>query len=178
MLSLYLKRQNTILSILEKEKLAGAEETIYIILWVVPMKDWVIRKMPNFILERLRSVQPNLRLHSSITTNNLTRYIIKDLLGVSWVTKKARSRFNKLINHGEQHLFDHVKIDYFAVSLPDLLIWEDDLNLRNQIHCNLVMGLGYLGLNDRKTAERFLGKVREARYQPSRIECAVKETDS
>ena len=75
--------------------------------------------------------------------------------------KKARSRFNKLINHGEQHLFDHVKIDYFAVSLPDLLIWEDDLNLRNQIHCNLVMGLGYLGLNDRKTAERFLGKVRE-----------------
>ena len=69
--------------------------------------------------------------------------------------------FNKLINHGEQHLFDHVKIDYFAVSLPDLLIWEDDLNLRNQIHCNLVMGLGYLGLNDRKTAERFLGKVRE-----------------
>ena len=75
--------------------------------------------------------------------------------------KKARSRFNKLINHGEQHLFDHVKIDYFAVSLPDLLIWKDDLNLRNQIHCNLVMGLGYLGLNDRKTAERFLGKVRE-----------------
>ena len=28
--------------------------------------------------------------------------------------KKARSRFNKLINHGEQHLFDHVKIDYFC----------------------------------------------------------------
>ena len=31
----------------------------------------------------------------------------------------------------------------------------------NSISCNLVMGLGYLGLNDRKTAERFLGKVRE-----------------
>ncbi len=126
------------------------------------MKDWVIRKMLNFILERLRSVQPNLRLHSSITTNNLTRYIIKDLLGVSWETKRKLEAVSiSLINHGEQHLFDHVKIDYFAVSLPDLLIWEDDLNLRNQIHCNLVMGLGYLGLNDRKTAERFLGKVRE-----------------
>ena len=46
----------------------------------------------------------------------------------------------------------------FSTRFVDL---EDDLNLRNQIHCNLVMGLGYLGLNDRKTAERFLGKVRE-----------------
>ena len=75
--------------------------------------------------------------------------------------KKARSRFNKLIRHGEQHLFDEVKIDYFAVSLPDLLIWEDDLNQRNLIHCNLVMGLGYLGLGERAKAEAFLGKVRE-----------------
>ena len=83
-----LKRLNAILSILEKENSREPKKTIYIILWVVPMKDWVIRKMPNFILERLRSVQPNLRLHSSITTNNLTRYIIKDLLGVSWETRR------------------------------------------------------------------------------------------
>ena len=33
---------------------------------------------------------------------------------------KARSCFNKLIKHGEKHLFDHCRIDYFAVSLP---IW-------------------------------------------------------
>lgn len=75
--------------------------------------------------------------------------------------KKARSRFNKLITHGEQHYFDRVKIDYFAVSLPDLLIWEDDLNRRNQIHCNWVMGLGYLGLNEKEKARKFLDKVRE-----------------
>lgn len=30
----------------------------------------------------------------------------------------------------------HVKIDYFAVSLPDLLIWEQDLDLRNDEFCN------------------------------------------
>ena len=72
---------------------------------------------------------------------------------------KARARFHKLINHGEKHLFDDVKIDYFAVSLPDLLIWDDDLNIRNQIHCNLVMGLGYLGLGDRVKAKEFLSKV-------------------
>lgn len=72
---------------------------------------------------------------------------------------KARSRFNRLIKHGEKHLFDKVKIDYFAVSLPDLLIWDDDLNVRNLIHCNLVMGLGYLGLGDKEQARRFLSEV-------------------
>lgn len=72
---------------------------------------------------------------------------------------KARSRFNRLIKHGEKHLFDKVKIDYFAVSLPDLLIWDDDLNVRNQIHCNLVMGMGYLGLGDKEQARKFLSEV-------------------
>ncbi|MDR2468941.1 MAG: DUF5107 domain-containing protein [Tannerella sp.] len=74
---------------------------------------------------------------------------------------KARSRFNRLIAHGEKHLFDTCKIDYFAVSLPDLAIWEDNLDVRNQIHCNYVMGLGYLGLNNREKAQEFFGKVRE-----------------
>ncbi|KAA6317404.1 hypothetical protein EZS27_032434, partial [termite gut metagenome] len=42
---------------------------------------------------------------------------------------RAKSCFNKLIAHGEKHLFDTCKIDYFAVSLPDLAIWEDDLDI-------------------------------------------------
>lgn len=75
--------------------------------------------------------------------------------------KRARSRFNTLIKHGEKHLFDKVSIDYFAVSLPELLIWDDDLNKRNQIHCNLVMGLGYLGLGKQAKAQHFLDKVKE-----------------
>lgn len=74
---------------------------------------------------------------------------------------KARSCFNKLIKHGEKHLFDTCRIDYFAVSLPDLAIWEDDLNKRNRIHCNYVMGLGYLGLNETSKAIEFLDKVIE-----------------
>ena len=72
---------------------------------------------------------------------------------------KANSRFNRLISHGEQHLFDKVKIDYFAVSLPDLLIWDDDMNVRNQIHCNLVMGMGYLGKGDKQKARNFFEEV-------------------
>lgn len=73
---------------------------------------------------------------------------------------KAKSRFNKLIKHGEKHLFDNCRIDYFAVSLPDLAIWEDDLNKRNAIHCNYVMGLGYLGLGDKEHAVEYLDKAR------------------
>ncbi|MEA4937588.1 MAG: DUF5107 domain-containing protein [Paludibacter sp.] len=66
---------------------------------------------------------------------------------------RAKDKFIKLIQHGEKHLDDLVRIDYFAVSLPDLLIWEDDLQQRNQIHCHLVMALGYLGLGEYKKAE-------------------------
>ncbi|MDR1502803.1 MAG: hypothetical protein LBT43_10140, partial [Prevotella sp.] len=74
---------------------------------------------------------------------------------------KAHSRYNKLVAHGEKHLFDNCRIDYFAVSLPDLAIWEDDLNTRNQIHCYYVMGLGHLGLGNLKKAKEYLNKVKE-----------------
>jgi tetratricopeptide (TPR) repeat protein len=72
---------------------------------------------------------------------------------------KASSRFNKLIAYGEKHIFDHVAIDYFAVSLPDLLIWDDDLQRRNQIHCNYLMGLGHLGLGNKTHALDYLQKT-------------------
>ncbi|MDR1673473.1 MAG: DUF5107 domain-containing protein [Bacteroidales bacterium] len=75
--------------------------------------------------------------------------------------EEAESRFHKLIAHGEQHLGDDCKIDYFAVSLPDLAIWDDDLNVRNQIHCNYVTGLGYLGLGNKEKAKIYLEKVYE-----------------
>ncbi len=85
--------------------------------------------------------------------------------GLAWSAlgneDKARSRFNKLIKHGEKHIFDHCRIDYFAVSLPDLAIWEDNLDKRNAIHCNYVMGLGYLGLGDNAHAAEYLSKVRQ-----------------
>lgn len=74
---------------------------------------------------------------------------------------KARRCFNKLIEHGEKHLFDNCTIDYFAVSLPDLAIWEDDLNLRNKIHCYYVMALGYSGLNDKINANLYYDKVKQ-----------------
>jgi tetratricopeptide (TPR) repeat protein len=72
---------------------------------------------------------------------------------------KARGLFYKLINYGKQHIFDHVTMDYFAVSLPDLLIWEDSLDTKNLIHCNYMLALGYYGLGDIARAERYLKEV-------------------
>jgi hypothetical protein len=73
--------------------------------------------------------------------------------------EEAVSRFNKLISFGLQHMEDHIKIDYFAVSLPDLLIWEADLDLRNKVHCTYLTGLGYLGAGNVREAVRFLSEV-------------------
>lgn len=73
--------------------------------------------------------------------------------------KEACSRFNKLISFGEKHLFDKFKMDYFAVSLPDLQIWEDDMTKKNLIHCNYLMGLGYLGLGNHEKAATYLNEA-------------------
>lgn len=67
--------------------------------------------------------------------------------------QEAASRFERLISYGEEHQEDVVKMDYFAVSLPDLLIWEDDLTYRNRIHCHYLKGLGYLGLGSKEQAQ-------------------------
>ena len=76
-------------------------------------------------------------------------------------TDEARSRFHKLLTFGEKHLFDQIKMDYFAVSLPDLLIWDDDLTLRNKVHCNYMMALGHYGLGHVEKAKRYLSEARQ-----------------
>lgn len=68
-------------------------------------------------------------------------------------TEAAKKRFEKLIDYGKTHLEDDVKIDYFAVSLPDLLIWDEDMKVRNQIHCHYLIGLGRLGQGEQEQAE-------------------------
>ena len=75
--------------------------------------------------------------------------------------KEAVNRLNRLISYAQHHMHDEVKIDYFAVSLPDLVIFDDDLNKRNRIHCLYVEGLGYLGLQQLAQAKKCFGQVLE-----------------
>lgn len=78
--------------------------------------------------------------------------------GLAWKKlgeqEKATEIFKRLVNYGLQHMTDDVKIDYFAVSLPNLLVFEDDLQLRNKAHCLFISGLGYLGLGSNELANR------------------------
>jgi tetratricopeptide (TPR) repeat protein len=77
--------------------------------------------------------------------------------GLAWrklgQADKAEQIFNRLISFGHTHMNDKIRIDYFAVSLPDLLVFDLDLDLRNKNHCHYLIGLGLLGLNNRNQPE-------------------------
>ena len=60
---------------------------------------------------------------------------------------KAKERFDKLVTFGNKHMSDEFKLDYFAVSLPDLQIWDDDLSKRNKENCHKLIQLGKAGLS-------------------------------
>lgn len=70
--------------------------------------------------------------------------------------EKSCQKFTELIQYGEQHLEDTVTMDYFAVSLPDMQLLEDDLSLRNRAHCHYLIGLGNLGLMHWEDASKHL----------------------
>ena len=72
---------------------------------------------------------------------------------------ESHGRFYKLINFGKQHIFIKQAMDYFAVSLPDLLIWEDSLDTKNLIHCNYMLALGYYGMGEHEKALRYIAEV-------------------
>ena len=72
---------------------------------------------------------------------------------------EANGRFFKLINYGKQHIFEKQVMDYFAVSLPDLLIWDDSLDAKNEIHCKYMLALGYYGMGENEKALKFLKEV-------------------
>lgn len=68
--------------------------------------------------------------------------------------ERAASRFHKLVSYGEKHYYDQVRMDYFAVSLPDLSLFDEDLTARNRLHCEYLIALGSLGLGDTERAAR------------------------
>lgn len=85
--------------------------------------------------------------------------------------KAGNRRMYKLIDFGEQHIRDEVKIEYFAVSLPDLMIYEEDLTLKNKAHCNYVMGLGNFGLGKKKEAVKFFQET--LKIDPFHLNCKI-----
>lgn len=66
-------------------------------------------------------------------------------LGQQTLSKKS---FHQLISFGERHIFDEVTYDFFAVSLPEIEVYQEDLKTRNVQYCNYLSALGYLGLGE------------------------------
>jgi tetratricopeptide (TPR) repeat protein len=83
--------------------------------------------------------------------------------GLAWLKlgerEKAEAIFNRLIHFAAEHMNDEIKIDYFAVSLPDLLVFDQDLNRKNKVHCHYLTGLGLLGLGNERGAEAAFKKA-------------------
>ena len=73
--------------------------------------------------------------------------------------EEGHKRFKEMIEYGKSHILDDVKIDYFAISLPNLLIWEDDLNKQNRIHSLYLIGLGNFGLGNLDKASEALNEI-------------------
>jgi tetratricopeptide (TPR) repeat protein len=84
---------------------------------------------------------------------------------------QAHVTFDKLVHYGEEHVNDQVQMDYFAVSLPNFLVFEDDLTLRHRIHCQYMMALGHLGLGQFNEAEIHFNAVRA--LEPAHIGTAA-----
>ena len=70
-------------------------------------------------------------------------------------SKTANERFDTFINYASAHMNDDIKIEYFAVSLPDFLIFEADLNKKNKVHCYFMASLGYLGNDNTEKAKEY-----------------------
>jgi len=73
--------------------------------------------------------------------------------------QKARDIFQRFIDFGMQHMNDEIRIDYFAVSLPDMLVFDIDINRRNYIFCNYLVGLGKMGLGEIEQGRACLDEV-------------------
>lgn len=79
----------------------------------------------------------------------------------------AKKAFHKLIHYGEQHMFDTVSYDFFAVSLPEIEVFQDAIQLRNDLYCSYLRALGAIGLQDKEKAQTLLTEIlsKQADYQ-------------
>ena len=60
---------------------------------------------------------------------------------------EAKAAFQKLVDFGRAHETEKVGYDFFAVSLPELEVYQDDLQKRSKAYCERLIALGEKGLN-------------------------------
>jgi tetratricopeptide (TPR) repeat protein len=72
---------------------------------------------------------------------------------------EASNLLQEMRDFAQKQMEREVKIDYFATSLPNLLLFEDDLQKRNQVECLFLLALAERGLRNRQHAVQLLNQV-------------------
>jgi tetratricopeptide (TPR) repeat protein len=72
---------------------------------------------------------------------------------------EAAGLVRQMRDFAQKQMEAEMKIDYFATSLPNLLLFEDDLQKRNQVDCLFLLALGELGLRNPERAIELLNQV-------------------
>jgi tetratricopeptide (TPR) repeat protein len=70
--------------------------------------------------------------------------------------EEAEAVFAALVEFANDQMRKEIKIDYFATSLPNLLLFDDDLIRRNRNEMMFLVALGNLGLGAEEPAVRQL----------------------
>ncbi len=74
-------------------------------------------------------------------------------------TAEANDLLQKIKEFAEAKLEERVRIDYFATSLPLLLVFEDDIQKRNTIDAKFLMALVEVGLGNSKEAVNLADEI-------------------
>jgi len=69
-----------------------------------------------------------------------------------------------LLEYAEKHKNDHIIPDYFAVSLPDMQIWEESLDIINKRNCMYLKSLALIGTGEFEEARKELSLLLQADY--------------
>jgi tetratricopeptide (TPR) repeat protein len=84
---------------------------------------------------------------------------------------QAEAIFRQIEQYGREHQNDTASIDYFAVSLPDFLVFDQDLSERNRVQCSFMIGLGLLGRGETEKAGQVFEKI--LAHDPSNLDAAI-----
>lgn len=74
-------------------------------------------------------------------------------------TSMAQNLFAEIRKYGEAKLMEKAKIDYFATSLPLLLVFEDDIQKQNTINAKYLIALAEVGSGDNINAVIILKEI-------------------
>ena len=109
---------------------------------------------------------------SSESEGDFMDMAVQEVSEISYYTAKSMEElghkdesvelYEKMIACGERMLKQEASIDYFATSLPLLLVFDDDLRLRTDIQAKYLMALGNDGIGNRKKYNELRAEILKA----------------